>query len=284
MRNEMMNNPNLLIVVVLYKCSLKKSSTWESLRASKELIGSESRVLVFDNGPEALDEFEKNLILGFSSGSNYFHYPQNLSLAKIYNLAIQMRTAEDFLLILDQDSQFDSAFFLTFFNASREYPDLDLFLPYVLHESKVVSPGTWLGYKGEYWKGLKTGKINSQNQTAISSGMLIRFQYLNKDFSGFDESFTLYGIDTYFMQQYSRKRGYIFVLDYELKHDLSIYSEVSPETRLFRFRNFFTSTLLLTRDSIFTRTKALIYLFYKSIDQSLKNQDIRYFTTWFNSF
>jgi hypothetical protein len=27
---------------------------------------------------------------------------------------------EDFLLILDQDSQFDSAFFLTFSNASRE--------------------------------------------------------------------------------------------------------------------------------------------------------------------
>ena len=210
-----MNNPSILVVVVLYKCSLAQSQTWNSLASSKGLPGERIRVLVFNNSPTPLSDAEQNLINLFSHRSDYFHYPENISLAKIYNLAIKKRDKEDFLLILDQDSQFDTNFFNEFKIKSTIHPEIDLFIPYVIHNRKVVSPGNWLGYKGRYWKNLTTGKVDSKNLTAISSGMFIGFSYLTNDFSHFDETFSLYGIDTYFMQQYAKRRQYAFVLDYE---------------------------------------------------------------------
>lgn len=276
-----MDKPSVLIVVVLYKCNLEESQTWASLIASHDYWHEKTRVLVFDNSPIALSASDQNQISSTGNGSDYFHSPENISLAKIYNSAIHKSDGEDFLMLLDQDSEFDSRFFSEFYQKANLHPDIDLFLPYVVHNKIVVSPGNWLGYKGRYWKNLMTGIVDSKNLTAIASGMLIRFSYLANDRMHFDETFVLYGIDTYFMQKYSKRRRSAYVLNYELKHDLSIYSETSEETRLFRFRNFFSSTLLLTKESVIKRSKALIYLFYKSMEQSIKNRDIRYFTTWF---
>lgn len=276
-----MNNPSILFVVVLYRCNLEKSQTWTSLVSTQDHWHEKTSVLVFDNSPTELSEEEQNQIISTGNRSGYFHSPENISLAKIYNSAIQKREDEDFIMLLDQDSEFDSHFFDEFYPKANLHPDIDLFLPYVVHNNIVVSPGNWLGYKGRYWKNLKTGIVDSKNLTAIASGMLIRFDYLESDPIHFDETFVLYGIDTYFMQKYSTRKRSAFVLNFELKHDLSIYSETSEETRLFRFRNFFSSTLLLTKESVIKRTKALIYLFYKSMEQSIKNRDIRYFTTWF---
>lgn len=276
-----MDKPSVLIVVVLYKCNLEESQTWASLIACPDYWHEKTRVLVFDNSPNELSKAEQTLISSIGNSSDYFHSPENISLAKIYNSAIQKRESEDFLLLLDQDSEFDSRFFTEFYLKANLHSDIDLFLPYVVHNQIVVSPGNWLGYKGRYWKNLKTGIVDSKNLTAIASGMVVRFTYLANDPMPFDETFLLYGIDTYFMQKFSKNRPFAYVLNYELKHDLSIYSETSEETRLFRFRNFFSSTLLLTKESAIKRTKALIYLFYKSLEQSIKNRDIRYFTTWF---
>ena len=272
----MIENPTLLILVVLYKRNLDQSETWKSLENAMEYLNPKSKILVFDNSPKPLSGKDQIAISIMRFKTAYFHNPENMSLAKIYNSVLSEAGCYDFLLLLDQDSSFNIDFFGTFFKANINHPKIDLFLPYVKSGRTIVSPGLWLGFKGKYWDCLKTGIVESRNLTAIASGMCIRTSYLVDTFKGFDEFFQLYGIDTFFMIEFAKQRQEVFVLNYELGHDLSDYSETNLENRLTRFRDFSRSTILLTDKNNALRVKAIFYLYYKGIKISLKYNDYRF--------
>ncbi len=262
--------PSILALVVLYRCSLKESSTVLSLLKAREAGILKLNLAVYDNSPETLSNSDLALIEENQDWITYLHFPENLSLAKIYNMAIKSGNNEDFLLIFDQDSSFNSAFFYSFYSSFKNNSDIDLFIPQVKHKQILVSPGRWLGYKGKYLPSIVAGRINSKGLTAIGSGMIIRLKYLKSEFKGFDERFSLYAIDTYFMQQFSSSEKNMFILPYQMGHDLADFKLESLESKIFRFDDFVKGNLYLVEDSWLNKMKCIIFICYKAFKFAFK--------------
>lgn len=261
-------SPSVLAVLVLYRRSLTESSTFQSLCQAKESGIKDLRVYIFDNSPEELHLDDRSFVEKNSDWISYSHFPENISLAKIYNLGIQARTNEDSMLILDQDSFFQPDFFHSFFTAEALHPDVDLFLPLVKHNEIIVSPGKWNGFKGNYLDSVRGGRMSAKGMTAIASGMFVRYRFLLNEFCGFDERFKLYGIDTYIMQQLANSGKDFFLLPFQLGHELAEYSIEPVEKKIFRFEEFVWGSLLLTEESRINRLKCTVFLFYKAIRHS----------------
>lgn len=271
----MVHTNHYIVLVVLYKCKPSDSFTVLSLINCKPYL-SNSKIIIWDNSPSVILEAERDFLIRNLPNSIYIHTPENISLSKIYNCVIKENSSGEYFVVFDQDSSFDQVYFKKLEEATQHNKDINLFLPYVVHKKRIVSPGDYMIIKGKYWKDIQTGRIFAKNKAAISSGMAISFHYLNTDFKGYDERLTLYGIDTYFMLQYALHNQYFFVLNYELKHSLSIFEHEDVETVLKRFRNKKKCFAILHEKPF---TKFLIvksYIFYLSLKMSLLYRDIRF--------
>jgi glycosyltransferase involved in cell wall biosynthesis len=273
---EKQAQPAVLAVLVLYRCSLAESSTFHSLCKVRESGTGPLQVCIFDNSPFELQAEEKQLILENSDWISYSHFPENASLARLYNFGIRMGKNHDFMLILDQDSSFQPDFFASLYKADARHPEVDLFLPLVKHKDMIVSPGKWNGFKGRYLSSIHEGKWAARGMTAIASGMFVRYRFLQGGFAGFDERFQLYGIDTYLMQQFAVSGKDFFLLPYQLGHELAEYAGEPVEKKVFRFEEFVRGSLLLTEGAGFKRLNCYVFLTYKAIQNVLIHRRIAF--------
>jgi GT2 family glycosyltransferase len=266
--------PRFSIVVILYKCSPEKSL---SLKSLLKINAAEFTLFIWDNSPVRVPEAVIMELKARKSEILYFHTPQNISLAKIYNNVCKMSQPNDFLLILDQDSGFDDNFFTLAGKAIKENSDVNLFVPYIEKNGKIFSPGNFYGVKGSYWKKLTLGKIKAQNKVAIASGMIIRMNYLLTKYPAFDQRLKLYGIDSDFVLQYAKDNEHFIVLEYNLTHNLSINEKESIDTKIFRFKDMRAATLIIARKhSIFRYTLAYVYVIYLSLKFMVQYRTLRF--------
>lgn len=219
-----MNFSTKLILVILYKCSIENSSTIKSLITIQDQY-KKNKLIIWDNSPvgqqiSKVEQLEK--VLGYEV--EYKYTPENISLSKIYNSVVQNNKGYGFLLLFDQDSFFTKDYFDKIDIYSKEYENINLFVPLIKHKSVIISPGSFSYFKGKFWKKEKVGKIKAKNTLAITSGMAIRGVYLN-DFGEFDENLKLYGIDTNFMIRYWRQNKYLYVFKTFFDHDLSDFNK-----------------------------------------------------------
>ena len=275
----MKDKPSVLALVVLYKCPPLESSTILSLLKAKEENIRDLRLAIFDNSPDIIEEIDAIFIKENRDWISYHHFKENFPLSKIYNLGIKSSRNEDFMLILDQDSTFDSDFFNSFYHAQKNNPDIDLFIPQVKYNHTLVSPGKWVGFKGKYLPAVHEGRKNSKGLTAIGSGMIIHFRYLKGDFKGFDERFKLYGIDTFFMQQYGMSNRDLFVLPYQMVHDLADYKVESIETKIFRFEEFARGSFLLTERYLLNRILCIAFIGYRALRLAIQFRNLAFLKT-----
>lgn len=272
------SNLTVVAVMVLYRCALAGSASFSSLMNVRESGICDLKIALFDNSPEHPAEEDLAFIRENSGWISYTHFPENASLAKIYNLGIRLGREGDFMLLLDQDSAFDTGFFSALLQAQATHPEIDLFLPLVKYERQIVSPGKWNGYKGRYIKSISAGPVLSKGMTAVASGMFIRYRYLLADFPGFDERFQLYGIDTNFMQHYASERRFFFLLPYQLDHELALYAEEAAERKIFRFQEFAKGSLLLTGKNGLLKWKCFVFLLYKALRYSIAYRNPGFFS------
>jgi hypothetical protein len=268
--------PTIYILVVLYKRRIFDSSTLVSIFDCSRQIPTGSIISIFDNSPEPQkdEDIEKFKTCGLSV--DYQSFPENKALSKIYNEAIDLSSNFDFMLILDQDSHLDDLLFSVFASAEIMNPSIDLFLPYIIVDFRVVSPGSWSLIKGKYWKKVRTGLVESRNNIAISSGMFIRRSLFNNSKIRFNEVLRLYGIDTDFMLQFQKVRSHFFVLNYAFKHDLSVFAKEDLEVKLRRFRDHIHSTRILSTASASSLIVTEIYIAFKRLQFSLKFGSFRF--------
>ena len=85
----------ILCVIVLYKCKLENSKSYQSL-----LQNNEETIFVYDNSPISQEVHGENIV--------YIHDSQNGGLSVAYNKAAQYARCNrfDWLLLLDQDTTF----------------------------------------------------------------------------------------------------------------------------------------------------------------------------------
>ncbi|MBC8986060.1 glycosyltransferase [Pedobacter sp. N36a] len=271
---EQTSKPKLLVLVVLYKKTILESPTIKSLLSQhKDLF--ELELVIWDNSPERCPDDQ---IYELEQDFGKFQYrwsPENTWLSKLYNQVLSARTY-DYALLLDQDTDIPPYYFDKLGDALFKFPKIALFLPLVLHEEKVVSPGSWVYFKGKHWKKIKTGILPAKNVLAITSGMVISAKVFFENQMKFDERLSLYGIDTGFMLNFSKFEKELYVLPIKFDHDTVLWSNPSADVMLIRFRNLKSTWPKILSDRPVARTLVYFYSMAVSFKLALKYQDLRF--------
>ena len=258
--------PARLLIVVLYRLSVRESPTLQSLARCTGELDAGDIVVVWDNSPESQDRKDlAELGAALPAALHYRHTPENLSLALIYNRAIAAHPEASFVFLLDQDSGFGEEYFREIDTAAAAHPDINLFMPLIRHGRQVVTPGHFHYFKGKYWRTAQYGRVNARGNTAITSGMCIRMPYLQR-LGGFDERLRLYGIDTNFMIRYSRDNAFFFVISAPFSHHLSDFAQEDRVIKKARFDDFRRASMINAKlfplpVQVLTR----LFLWYKTL-------------------
>lgn len=217
----------VLALIVIYGKNPMETISLQTLTAAKK-DSVKIRILIWDNSP---NPYRANEINPFNAESLiYISTPDNIGLSVIYNKVIKdYLHLSEYLLLLDQDSSIPVDFFERFNQHSSNFPEIDLFLPTIRANGRLVSPLPYLYGWGRYWKKPRFGIQTSKFRSAINSGMLISAKYLKGDFSGYDERLKFYGTDTQFMVSYAINRKRFFIMDTTIDHDLSFFTTTNKE-------------------------------------------------------
>lgn len=268
-----MRTTKLIILVVLYKQSLTKSETLKSLQKNVN-HHLEGTLHIWDNSPNEdycgdPSTFE---LQGFET--IYSWHPDNTPLSVAYNKVSASVGNNDFLLILDQDSELPPDFLAKMEVAIITFPEISLFLPKVHNGSKLVSPGKLLIFKGQHLKAIKTGRLPSKNMLAISSGMMISKKYLQE--RKFDERLTLYGIDTRFMIDYAKDKKQLVVVPTTINHNTALWSTSDPDKLIPRLRNLISAWPIVFEEKTLARPAAVMYGYYLRFKMTIKYKNTRF--------
>ena len=179
-------------------------------------------------------------------------------------------------MLLDQDSHIPVSYFDRLNAALFNFSKISLFLPLVLNQGKVVSPGSFVYFKGKHWKKIRTGVMSSKNVLAITSGMVISAKLFLDHGMKFDERLSLYGIDTSFMLGFSKVEQELCVLDIRFDHDTVLWSNPPADIMLSRFRNLKSTWPKILSERPVAMVLAHFYSKAVSMKLALKYQDIRF--------
>lgn len=268
------SKPKLIVLVVLYKKKISESPTISHLLLQNRAL-FEVELVIWDNSPEPSPEQEVSGLAGEFDKFQYISSPENVWLSKLYNQVLRSNTY-DYALLLDQDSEFPEFYFDKLKIAVLGFPHISLFLPIVMNNRKVVSPGSFVYFKGKHWEKIKTGLISSKNVLAITSGMVISVKVFLAHQMEFDERLNLYGIDTSFMLRFSKFEKQLYVLRIKFDHDTVLWSNPSADVMLSRFRNLKATWPKILSDRPVALVLAYFYSKAVSLKMALKYHDMRF--------
>jgi GT2 family glycosyltransferase len=206
------------IVLVIYRQSLADSESFRSLLANWGLLARHDiELILHDNSPEpqALPSLEG------VSAVRYHHEAGNPGLAAAYNLALDLarKRGSDWLLLLDQDTQLNAAYFRELLQTA---PDLEAnsvcLVPRVNDGQRQVSPMDCSTVRAQPHQrpGSTSGMV-----MAINSGACWRVAWLTES-GGFNPDFPLDYLD-HWACHHARSQGrQLYVMDSEIRQNLSI--------------------------------------------------------------
>ncbi|GAC1038243.1 hypothetical protein thsps117_30010 [Pseudomonas sp. No.117] len=246
-----------LFLVVLYGLRPRDSATLRSLLAQPlASLPADSGLLVWNNGPQALDEAERQALLAAPGWTRVLITEDlgNPPLSRVYNQALQQDAER--LVVLDQDTVVDGRYLQAL---SRE---AELLVPLVLGAGTIRYPHQHKAVVTE------EGPLDPQATVTISSGLCLT-QGLAQRIAArhgdvFDERFALYGVDVSFflrVQELAREEPVQLLCAGVLDHSLSELEAETPAQRRFRdIEKFYVALLLRLHYKGASRGKVLRYL------------------------
>lgn len=233
---------NSILLVVLYKKTTAESSTINSFINQCDNYHSKVTLVIWDNSPYSQED---SLEIPNRIKYNYYN-KDNEKLSVIYNY-ISKLYPNTIIHIFDQDSYIDNTYFSKVFTATKQNPDINLFIPYIKRGDIYDSPAKRILHKGVFGKNISIGINQSNKFLCIASGMSIRTNCIINNVP-FDENLNFYGIDSKFCIDYSKRNKYYFLIDYELKHNLSKYEKEKFNVKLWRLNNQNKAILYIAKE------------------------------------
>ena len=246
-----MNKPislldDFLIVIVLYRQSLFECAVYQSLVNAKGYAKNSPALLIYDNSFLPIDKSS------YPSELIYVHNPTNPGVSKAYNEAykIARQLNKNWLLLVDQDTEFPSIILQDYSTAILANPQINIFVPSLLDAKGLVSPFRTRWGKGRRIKPLNAALYSIKHYKIINSGMLISLDLFEKA-GGYDERFALDYSDLSFLDRVFKNESYFSLLPTQCPHDFSD-TKVKPDllAELDRFKLFCKSTCLYKKISI----------------------------------
>ena len=180
---------SILPIVVLYNVDFCETNVYRTLLSHH----AEQRVVIYENSPEPQNQCYK------SERIHYFHDPDNggVSAAYNYGAAVARRLGDvDTLLLLDEDTRFESDYLSILQTASLAHPDVNLFVPQVLYAGNLPFSPILRGIHRQRGAVLDEGLYSLKDYLPVNSGICIRLSAFEKaggynsairmDFADFD--------------------------------------------------------------------------------------------------
>ena len=233
---------SLLIVLVLYKSDLETSESFQSIEVCLRTTSNSVDVFIYDNSPQQLD-FSLNQC---NSKISYIWDSSNPGVSKAYNegFAVAENDGKKWLLILDQDTEFDSDFLIKYYDACTSNPTISLFAPILkLNSGEIYSPCTYKFPRTAILKKIDIGITELKNLSLLNSGMLIGTNAF-KEVGGYDERLKMDFTDFEFIDRYRKTNNLFFIVDTIAIHGFSGFQD-GLDASLNRFSRYCESFIVM---------------------------------------
>jgi len=273
-------------ILVLFNCRIQESKTFNSLLqnyANNPDSFTHFKLLIYDN---TLSKQTAPLDTPFDC--QYVHNPLNEGLAVAYNYALNeaIKTSNDWLLLLDQDSLLPEAFID---NLSRDLSGLEkdntvcAVVPKMRYRHIYFSPskdlfGGTLRPIDMRHKGICQFKV-----FPIGSGSAVKVSFL-QSIGGFNEFYWLDFLDRWLFITINNMGGKVYVTDSVIEHELSImnYDKFMNERRygnILKYETIFMKSYK-SRAEIYVYylrlIKRVVYLFFTVNDKKYSLMTLRH--------
>lgn len=216
----------ILIIIVLYHCKLNESKSFLSLSPPLK------NLIVFDNSEIPQD------ITAYAGDATYIHNETNIGLSACYNRAAiyAAKYGYDWLLFLDQDTDFSSVSIFDYEKAIDENPICKMVAPMVKTGIYTMSPMNIRFNFSRLSKGQYGGLIDIKNMGVINSGMCVSVEAFEKC-GGYNEAVFLDYSDHEFLRRFRKLYKEVYILSKNIYQDFSVSTD-SKDKSLKRFGLF----------------------------------------------
>ena len=215
-------------LIVIYNKHILDSKTFKSIEKYLDKIN----LIVFDN---SIKDF-KNKEYCRKNNIKYVSLNKNIGLSKAYNYIIENIKFKDndYIIILDDDTQLNKSYFIESFKliSKKEY---DIILPIIKSNDILISPVN-VSFKCRIKTVKNIKEIDLNNISAINSGMIINTKIFKK--IKYNEELFLDYVDHDFMRLVRNNNYKIHIMKATIKQNYSRYQINDINSELFRFKIF----------------------------------------------
>jgi len=271
-------------VVVLYNTLIEESITLKTLSKSLAANHLLLDLMVYDNSEYS--QLQTGIFFTFKQFNiHYYHDALNSGLGKAYNLAakIALQKHKNWILLLDQDTNFPIESISKYLDALKESIQYRLFAPLLqLSNNSILSPCKYYFKRGFALKFIANGKNSFKNRTLINSGMLINLDSFALC-GGYNEAIKLDFSDIDFIERFKKSHSEFYLINLTCLQDFSNNrTEIADLNK--RFITFCSGAFQCPKRNLSDKFQYLIVVFLRAIILTLRTNNFIFFKTFIKNY
>ncbi len=219
----------ILPVVVLYNVDYRETNVFQTLLSHQP----DCRFLIYENSPDPLNQrYESETIY-------YYHDAANGGVSAAYNYGASLaeRLGDiDALLLMDEDTQFQSDFLQVMLSALETHPDIDLFVPQVLYSGNQPFSPIHRGLRRKRGAMLAEGRYSLKQYLPVNSGACVRLNAFRRA-GGYNANIRLDFADFDFFSRLAEVSESFYLVNSQARQSFS--NEETQQDRLLRRFQFY---------------------------------------------
>lgn len=273
----------MLAVIVLYNSKLEDSKTFTSLSLALNNHTNDLDLFVYDNSAKANYEYEKLKLRNYNI--IYYHDKDNPGVSRAYNVAARygLRLSKKWLMLLDQDTNFDENIFSSYQKNIESNPGIKLFVPVIkLPDGRIFSPSKYRFKRGFHLRKIKPGLQSLKKLSPVNSGMLIDL----KSFfvvGGYNEKVKLDFSDFQFISRFKKVFNQFIVVSSSAIQEFSDNSQ-DVSQQLNRFRIYCECAKSCSIGDVWELWQYSLISFLRAFKLVFRFKTHKFVKIWFNSF
>ena len=269
-------DPNkILFVIVLYKCKLESSITYNTLL--KDNVTPDD-IFVYDNSPQK-NYTDINVGKYISDTSN-----GGLSIAYNTAAAYAKENSYKWLMLLDQDTNFPKGALGEYIDFMKINNSIHLIAPqHCINDEWYISPTKYKNFKSHMQREVQTGIVDFKNARPINSGIMITTESFLR-VGGYDNKIKLDFSDVRFFEKYAIYYQYFYVLP--SIRCLQNYSgvELNKQKVLSRFEIYLSCAKAYPKKNVFVSLIFIYITFRRALELTKQYKTYKALFTYLSSY
>ena len=272
----------MVFILVLYKCRLEQSISYQTITKSLACANKQGILFVFDNSPEM--QTLNNVDFTIWKQVEYVHCPENKGLGIAYNEGAKYAQKHhiDWVVLLDQDTTFSENYVNQLNAAIKSHTNIKLFAPIIRLKNQTPFSPTRYKHKRGYSVKLTSGVYPFLKYSPVNSGMAINTQRF-LEAGGYNPLIKLDFADYQFIEQFRRIEKSFFIVDSVAIQDFS-NEEKDIKKLQTRFQIYCECAKKCERNNIFDSLAYLYSVFRHTLGLTIKTKNISFLSLFITNY